>query len=592
MVGMNKLPTKQIYLLMVIITGIITLSVYSTYALFTFESETTEAFNIQLPSVLKIKTDMYEYKQITIPKNSVQTTDIDLYNTYDYELCYSIWYKVLGKDSSLIDIYEVSDTNLSTNGTISATTNSRFTILIINNSNQDTKINVGLAAIQANETCSLKLSSDKKNIKKIYDKPIISLTEHILTNENKTYTDEQNGSLIYKNKTVELSFSETINLANNYTIKDKNYILSSPEEITNIEYLSKLNNLDYSTNNYYICSTKSCETIYRINSATVTTDTNTETGEVNYQYQVTNVDEYEVYNKGTSGIKKVNNDYYYYGDNPHNFVYYNCKNDDITSCELWRIIGLIYDEQNASYKLKIIRNDSIGKYQYHNNTSSNDWKLSKLYKQLNDKYSLDLTYMSIYPHIYEEISSLDVSLADIPNTKITTKNREVTLLNLSDYVNASTCSQGLVSSFTTCLDNNWLNRANITQEWTLTAYENLKLDESINESTTDTQTETVSETQENNSEEDLTNDSQQSSETTENQPTDTETTDTTDNQNNTDVITEPENEVIEKQMYTVGNQISSTIVTEKLAVRPVIYLQERMLFYSGNGTIESPYILK
>jgi len=140
MIGMNKLPTKQIYLLTVIIVGLIALSVYSTYAIFTFESETSEAFNIQLPSVLEIKTDMYEYKQIEIPKNSVGTTDIDLYNTYDYELCYSIWYKVLGDDSSAIDIYEISDAGLSTNGTIAANANSRFSLLIINNSDEPTKM--------------------------------------------------------------------------------------------------------------------------------------------------------------------------------------------------------------------------------------------------------------------------------------------------------------------------------------------------------------------------------------------------------------------------------------------------------------------
>ena len=164
---MNKLPAKQIYLLMVIITGIIALSVYSTYAIFTFESETTDAFNIQLPSVLKIQTDISEYKQIEIPKNSYGTTDVDLYNTYDYELCYSIWYKVLGDATSLVDIYELNDTGLSTNGTIAATTNSRFTLLIVNNSDEDAKINIGLAAVKATDTCSLKLSTDKKNIKNI-----------------------------------------------------------------------------------------------------------------------------------------------------------------------------------------------------------------------------------------------------------------------------------------------------------------------------------------------------------------------------------------------------------------------------------------
>ena len=50
--------------------------------------------------------------------------------------------------------------------------------------------------------------------------------------------------------------------------------------------------------------------------------------------------------------------------------------------------------------------------------------------------------------------------------------------------------------------------------------------------------------------------------------------------------------VIEKNMYTVGNKITTNKVTDKLAVRPVVYLQERILFYSVNGTLENPYIIK
>ena len=60
---MNKLPAKQIYLLSIIVFGIITLSVYSTYAIFTLESETSDIINLETANVLNIESNTYEYKQ-------------------------------------------------------------------------------------------------------------------------------------------------------------------------------------------------------------------------------------------------------------------------------------------------------------------------------------------------------------------------------------------------------------------------------------------------------------------------------------------------------------------------------------------------
>lgn len=575
---MNKVPAKQIYLLMVIITGIIALSVYSTYAIFTFEGETSDAFNIQLPSVLKIQTDMYEYKQLEVEKNSVQTTDVDLYNTYDHELCYSIWYKVLGNNASAINIYELSDTSLSTNGTIAATTNSRFTLLITNDSDKNIKVNIGLAAVEATETCSLKLSSDKKNIKKIYDKPVISLSKHLLTDIKMPINDETAGSLIYKNKTVDILHTEKIEIASEYMIKEKKYQLVSSTEILPEEYPNKLNNLDYIEKNYYICSNKNCDTIYRINEATVTANTNVETGVITYNYRITNVDEYEAYNKGESGLKKIDKNYYYYGDNPHNFIYYNCQDDDISSCELWRIIGLIYDDTTDTYKLKIIRNDSIGNYQYHNNIDSNEWEKSKLYKYFSEEYQKNLKNISQYPHIYEEISDLNIDTTEILSTKINSKATKVTLINLTDYLNTSTCKPGVINTYTDCLNNNWLNRPHIIQEWILTSFK-----EPVNEEITiENNTETQEQLENNQPSEDEFVDNQEVAPTPE----------VNEEGQNEIIVPEKEPEIVKKQMYTVGKEIIKEIVTEKNAVRPVVYLQERMLYYSGDGTINNPYIIK
>ena len=74
----------------------------------------------------------------------------------------------------------------------------------------------------------------------------------------------------------------------------------------------------------------------------------------------------------------------YYGDDKkvNNYLYFNCDNyakQDNETCELWRIIGVISD------KVKIIRNDSIGKA-----SNIENWPESDLMKLLNPGYDNNL----------------------------------------------------------------------------------------------------------------------------------------------------------------------------------------------------------
>lgn len=58
-------------------------------------------------------------------------------------------------------------------------------------------------------------------------------------------------------------------------------------------------------------------------------------------------------------------DYRYVGDFVRNYVYFNCTNqDNLDSCELWRIIGVFYisDEYgNFNYRIKLMRDNPIDK---------------------------------------------------------------------------------------------------------------------------------------------------------------------------------------------------------------------------------------
>ena len=140
---MNKLPAKQIYLLSIIIIGIITLSVYSTYALFTLETETSDIVSIHTPNSLTISENIYEYQQIKVEPNKVTTTDIDIYNSFEYDVCYSVWYKVVGKniDESKVQVFEKSAGTRTSNGVLTVNNNVRVTIGIINDTDEEVKIN-------------------------------------------------------------------------------------------------------------------------------------------------------------------------------------------------------------------------------------------------------------------------------------------------------------------------------------------------------------------------------------------------------------------------------------------------------------------
>ena len=71
----------------------------------------------------------------------------------------------------------------------------------------------------------------------------------------------------------------------------------------------------------------------------------------------------------------------YYGKNPNNYLYFNCTdNNDKTTCELWRIIGVI------DGKIKIKRNNKIGNKNWSSNSFSNNWENSDLQIYLNNEY--------------------------------------------------------------------------------------------------------------------------------------------------------------------------------------------------------------
>ena len=182
-------------------------------------------------------------------------------------------------------------------------------------------------------------------------------------------------------------------------------------------------------------------------------------------------------------------EYRYRGANPKNYVSFNN--------EVWRIIGVFPTEDengNIENRIKLIRNESIGKY-YWNTSSSNNWaRPATLNTYLNETYLSSLTseaqnmigsskyYLggfssdnitSVYMYKYErKISGSSSYYGNNPTNWL----GKLALMYASDYGYASVnCEmKALYNSSSSndiraCNDTNWLYNIK-TYEWLLSQY--------------------------------------------------------------------------------------------------------------------------
>lgn len=532
---MNKLPTKQSYLLIIIIVGIIALSIYSTYAIFTFEGSTSDIVSLYTPNSLKINVSSYEYKQLTIDSSSYINTDVDIYNTNDTSICYSLWYQVVGStNKDLVQVLEHTSSSISTSGTLDSITSTRKNLLIINDNDTPVKINIGIASTKNEGTCSLNITEDKSLINSTI-KDYQELTNLI---NKETKEDSKEGYLTYKNNQEPLTINkDNFYVSSKFTYHEELFTLTDPIKLST-EDISKYQITN--TTEYYTClDTTSCKYLYKINKIDTTTIKNELTNKDEDIYQITSYDILKGYLNTTSGIRKVSlnniDNYYYYGDNPHNFIYYNCANSiDTTTCELWRIIGTVYDNKINSYITKIIKDTPLNTSIYSNSTYT--WSTSDIKEYLNKEYKLS-TNIKEYPFKQENITDTSLTLTNGVSYLEESNKDKVLIMNLSDYLNASYCTNLSIDNYSeSCLKNNWLN--NGIHSWTMTAHE---VETSIPSTSEENTNETIK---------------------------------------------------ITNEVFSVSDTIEPLKVNTSLSIRPVVYLNTRILITSGTGTIEDPYIIK
>ena len=220
---------KKTYILVILIISLITLALYTTYAMFTADLNIGEFVELTASS---IPTEGYtqEYKTITIESNDSKYIDLNIKNSTSNSLYYGVWYEMIDPSAANTDITigVNSDSLNPVIGELSTNTTKKVSLCLINNSTEAIIINIGVGY---SKTSNLNLPTNRTIITDTYDN-----TDYIVN------FDANGGSIDINSKTVKYkqkygSLPEATREGYEFVgwSETGNYI---PDEYQEIEYLS------------------------------------------------------------------------------------------------------------------------------------------------------------------------------------------------------------------------------------------------------------------------------------------------------------------------------------------------------------------
>ena len=139
-------PIKESYLLLLIVLGLVSLGIYTTYAMFT---SSVEIGDISLDTTLQYTFKINSNEQFTIGSNSRIRFNAIVENDMSDTISYGVYYKMINpstKEDNLI-ISEVTDSDtLKTSGPIESGLDKKITIplVIINNTSSEVTVEIGV----------------------------------------------------------------------------------------------------------------------------------------------------------------------------------------------------------------------------------------------------------------------------------------------------------------------------------------------------------------------------------------------------------------------------------------------------------------
>ena len=196
---------KKNYLLGLIVLGLISLSVYSTYAMFTSSVETNNIVNLSA-STLPTNSEIVEYERLTIKSKEKKVIEYTVNNNTDNSLYYGVWYEMINPSSINDDIVigKSEDTTNDTLGQLSSGSNAKVLFVIENKSSSNIVVNVGVGY---SETSSLNLPTNRHLITEIYKEGVLA-TEYI----TELYNNASKTTIT--NNNINYSYATSIGLMN------------------------------------------------------------------------------------------------------------------------------------------------------------------------------------------------------------------------------------------------------------------------------------------------------------------------------------------------------------------------------------------
>ena len=149
-----RIPLKESYLLIIIIVGILSLCMYSSFALFSLEKTTSkDIFTMKAASDIETTLKIFEYKKITVSAGDNTSVMVNVNNDTGGSIYYGVFYEMVSPSTKTDDIgiYKIDWSANATSGSITNGSKLPVELIIINNSNSDITLNIGVAGSDSNE---------------------------------------------------------------------------------------------------------------------------------------------------------------------------------------------------------------------------------------------------------------------------------------------------------------------------------------------------------------------------------------------------------------------------------------------------------
>lgn len=424
---------KYLYFLFLFIICLLGSVLVPTYAKFTENFTVDEDvvgfnfnFNLEISNI-------EEYEEVNISPNDTEIFNVEIKNNIDSTSYYGIWYKMVNPSEKTDDITiaRLEKVDIPTSGSINANESITTTIIIVNNTSSEIKINIGIASSDTSVT-DIEYLGGKKLISGTAIKPTINgtlLSSYIqnLYNDGNEITNINIGDKKDK-PSISLNKNQNILLDNN---NEYRYYGANP-------------------NNYI----KYNDELWRIISIS---NTKNENSDIEKKVKI---------------IKESSIGNFSYDNNSNNW----------SNSNIMMLLNPGYEENNDdNYEKSLYWNSKIGAC-YENLIAKNcDFTIDSATKGLNAdaKKMISKTQFYLGSNITQDYSDLYPSdFYTIERGIVTYDNNPATwtgyigLIYLSDYgyaTDLSICKETMdnYANNSDCINNNWLFDSNNNQ-WTIT----------------------------------------------------------------------------------------------------------------------------